>query len=431
MQLPPDAANDHLPGTTTGRSLVLFAEGAARAGAEALVAATGARTVALSEDVTQPAPNEMLLFEQLGVAVVGTSPQQMLQAGVMATGADGIVAVEPERINHALGTTAHAARSPRSPEYLRGFRDAVLHLTSPTGDGLVGDASHVTPPDESQATWGIQAVMAVQSALSGKGIRVAVLDTGCDLDHPDLQGREITSQSFVAGEAVQDANGHGTHCIGTSMGPKRPPSGPRYGVAYDAEIFAGKVLSNAGSGSDAQILGGIEWAVQHGCAIVSMSLGAATRPGQPFSQVFEAVAERAQRAGTLIIAAAGNESNRPISVSPVGHPANCPSIMAVAAIDANIMVAPFSNRGLSPGAGQIDVAGPGVDVLSSYPMPARYRRLSGTSMATPHAAGVAALLAEANPDARGAALGQLLTTRARRLEHLSSADVGAGLVQAP
>jgi subtilisin family serine protease len=100
-------------------------------------------------------------------------------------------------------------------------------------------------------------------------------------------------------------------------------------------------------------------------------------------------------------------------------------------VDVNMAIASFSNRGIDPGGGQVDVAGPGVDVHSSWPMPARYRRINGTSMATPHAAGVAALLAEANAQERGAALGRLLTATAQRLPNLPSADVGAGLVQAP
>ena len=216
------------------------------------------------------------------------------------------------------------------------------------------------------------------------------------------------------------------------MGPKCPRgSQRRYGVAYNAQIYAGKVLSNAGSGTDAQILAGINWAVTNKCAVISMSLGAPTRPGQAFSQVFEAVASRAAQAGSLIVAAAGNDSQRPSMVAPVSHPANCPSIMAVAALDVNGAIAPFSNRGINPNGGQVDIAGPGVDVYSTWPMPTRYRRISGTSMATPHAAGVAALLAEANPGVRGAALGRLLTSTAMRLTNLTSADVGAGIVRAP
>ena len=307
----------------------------------------------------------------------------------------------------------------------------MLHLT---GRGRRRPARRVEAAiaavDEAQATWGLQATKVVYSCRSGKGIRVAVLDTGFDLQHPDFAGRTVTSQSFVTGQQVQDGHGHGTHCIGTALGAKCPPARPRYGVAYEAEIFAGKVLSNAGSGTDTGILAGIDWAIQNKCAVISMSLGAGTQPGQPFSQVFERVAKRAQDQGSLIIAAAGNDSQRPVSFRPVSHPANCPSIMAVAAMDVQGAVARFSNRGINPNGGQIDIAGPGVDVHSSWPLPTRHRRISGTSMATPHVAGIAALYAEADPAARGAALARALTGGALRLT-LPSSDVGAGMVQAP
>jgi subtilisin family serine protease len=153
-------------------------------------------------------------------------------------------------------------------------------------------------------------------------------------------------------------------------------------------------------------------------------------PGQSFSQVFEQAASRALAAGTLIIAAAGNESRRPQTVAPVAHPANCPSIMAVAALDSAFRVAPFSNQGINPQGGQIDIAGPGVDVRSSWPRPTLYNTISGTSMATPHVAGIAALWAQSNAAFRGRALMSVLTQSARRL-NLSARDVGAGLVQAP
>jgi subtilisin family serine protease len=164
---------------------------------------------------------------------------------------------------------------------------------------------------------------------------------------------------------------------------------------------------------------------------VSMSLGAPAAPGQSFSAVFERVARRAMRRGTLIIAAAGNESRRQNGVTrPVGHPANCPSIMAVAALDDQMQVASFSNRGINPQGGQVDIAGPGVRVRSSWPRPTLYNTISGTSMATPHVAGIAGLHAEANPQATPADLWSLLVRTARRLP-LPAVDVGAGLVQAP
>jgi subtilisin len=386
-------------GGFTGRSLVLFEQDGAERGVAALGSATGLSVATACETGADLAAVQAFLFERLGIAIVAASPERIRQAG--DTGA--ILAIEPERTVFAL-----EAPAPGRPP--------------PAGGTAV---------DESQATWGVQAVGALGSAYGGSGVGVAVLDTGFDDTHPDFAGREVTARSFVAGEQARDAHGHGTHCIGTAAGPLRPPAGPRYGVAYEARIFAGKVLADAGSGSDAQILGGINWAVENGCAVISMSLGAPTEPGQSYSRVFEQAARRALQAGALILAAAGNESERPAPPAPVGHPANCPSILAVAALDADLQIAPFSNRGLDPDGGQVDIAGPGVDVLSSWPMPARYRTISGTSMATPHAAGVAALLAQANPGSRGAALGMLLAGTARRLPDLASADVGAGLVQAP
>jgi subtilisin family serine protease len=385
-------------------------------------------------------PSEGLVFPDLNVAVVNTPPTE-IQA-FAATEESDILAIEPERIVYALQdaplTVLPQPPSPPSAggspslDYLRGYRDAVNHLCDkllgPTADLLAEGLAPLV--SESELTWGLQATKVPASRFTGKGIRVAVLDTGLDLAHPDFAGRRITSQSFVRGQAVQDGHGHGTHCIGTACGARRPGTLPRYGIAFEAEIFAGKVLSNQGSGGDAGILAGIQWAITNRCAVISMSLGAPVQVGQTFSQVFEQAAVRALAAGTLIIAAAGNESRRPQQISPVGHPANCPSIMAVGAIDRNFQIASFSCGGLNPQGGQVDIAGPGVDVRSSWPRPMLYNTISGTSMATPHVAGIAALWAQSNASFRARALMSILTQSARRLT-LPARDVGAGLVQAP
>ena len=156
-------------------------------------------------------------------------------------------------------------------------------------------------------------------------------------------------------------------------------------------------------------------------------------PGQKPSTVFENTARRALALGTLIVAAAGNDSHReydPPYIAPVEHPANCPSIMAVAAVDSSLQVAWFSNAGQEPNGGQVDIAGPGVDVYSSWILPKRYNVISGTSMATPHVAGIAALHAEANPGITAVDLWTRLVKSARSIGQ-AAGDVGSGLVQAP
>ena len=460
-----------VPPGTTGRYLVLLREGAGKAGAKALWDTAGLRVASTADfsdgavEGKELAEAEAILFEDLGVAVVDTPPEQIQALSAAAAEDNAILAIEPERVVYAMPAAAAPARTivteepegaselfftaPPAPEvsplpsvaagfpieFLRGYRDAVNHLVDKLllaggeGEGVAGEAV-IAAFNESELTWGLQTTRAATSSFSGKNIKVAVLDTGLDLGHPDFLGRQISSRSFVAGQAVQDGHGHGTHCIGTACGKKRPNQLPRYGIAYNSEIFAGKVLSNQGSGGDAGILAGIQWALTNKCHVVSMSLGASVFPGQGFSQIFEQVARRTLALGTLIIAAAGNESARPGLINPVGHPANCPSIMSVGALDQQMRVAFFSNGGLNPQGGQVDIAGPGVAVISSFPRPTLRRTLSGTSMATPHIAGIAALLAEANPGTRGRALASLLMQGARRLL-LPARDIGSGLVQAP
>ena len=356
---------------------------------------------------------DAVFFDRLGVALVNVDPRDAARTARIRSAAveneARILAVEPERYVHAYGPPRKLA--PRARR-------------SPAGAAAL-------PKAESKATWGLQATGAAVSKLSGKGVKVAVLDTGFDLKHPDFPSRSVTAVSFVKGYKAQDGHGHGTHCIGTACGPESPYHPPRYGVAFGSAILAGKVLDDNGGGADGGILAGINWAIAQGARVVSMSLGAEVTVDDPFSEIYEAVGQRALAAGTLIVAAAGNESDRRTGwYAPVGHPANCPSILAVGALDSKMQLGYFSNRGLSPNGGQVDLAGPGVDVLSAFPMPERSARLSGTSMATPHVAGLAALWAEAHPKATATELWTLLTQHARRLPLLAT-DIGAGLAMAP
>ena len=410
--------------TATGRMLVVMERGQVKSARKSLENTAGL-SVAASSDFAAGATGSNqadVLLETLGIAVVTPDPNQ--GASLMSAAADegnpSILAVEPELICYALGSV------PVDLEYLRGWRDATAYLYDRLSQGPAA-AQEAGVQDESQFTWGLQACGIDTTAFNGLGIKVAVLDTGFDLQHPDFVGRTVESKSFITGQTVDDGHGHGTHCIGTACGPQRPTDErPRYGIAYGASIFAGKVLSNGGSGPDGGILEGIEWAVVNGCSVVSMSLGAQG----PVSIAYETAGQRALDAGTLVIAAAGNESTRPGFIAPVGRPANSVSVLAIAALDEALNIAGFSNGGTLDDGGQIDLAGPGVRIFSAAPHQTGLVRKSGTSMATPHVAGLAALYAQAFPASRGLALKALLLQNAKRLS-LPSTDVGSGLVQAP
>lgn len=262
----------------------------------------------------------------------------------------------------------------------------------------------------------------------GEGVRVAVLDTGADLKHPDLKIAAGNSRSFVESEPdAQDENGHGTHCAGVIAGAAQPREVPRYGVAPGAILLIGKVLNGRGEGFDDQILEGLAWAVGLGASVVSLSLGSRRASGAPYSGVYEDLAQNLLAEGVLLIAAAGNDSARPRFTAPVGNPAACPSVLAVAAVNQWDQVAPFS-CGDTDGIGAVDLSAPGVGILSA--VPGGYERFSGTSMATPHVAGVAALLKAGRPELSARDLWAELIRTARPVAGRRE-DVGAGVVRAP
>ncbi|MBT0566916.1 S8 family serine peptidase [Williamsia sp. CHRR-6] len=419
-------------GSTTGRRVVVFARSTDAADyAAALRQVAGLTEVASTLDFSgraldldQVGSAQATIFAQLGVAVVDADPDQVASLEGMCAADGAIRTVEHERIHHIRA-------GGRGSDYIAGFRDGVDALSAQLLDTSASVAAAPSFVDTDAATWGLQATGVVSSSATGAGVTVAVLDTGFDLSHPDFTGRDITDRSFVAGQTVADGVGHGTHCIGTSCGPLAPGTGRRYGVAHEATILVGKVLDNSGSGSDQQILAGLDWALSNSAHVVSMSLGADVRE---VSAAYETVGRRALNRGTLIVAAAGNNARRPADPGFVGVPANSPSIAAVAAVDSSLAIAPFSARSLGIEGGNIDVAGPGVDVYSSWPVQdidgaSRYNTISGTSMATPHVAGIAALWAQVT-GRRGRDLWTTLTQQSSRLQ-LPASDVGSGLVQAP
>ena len=321
--------------------------------------------------------------------------------------------------------------------YLSGVRDGLgIAINYASGQPVMG-----TDPLSIQSAfkadnrhWALEMIGMGEgyTKFTGQGVKLAVLDTGIDLNHPDFEGRlqeGVNAVSFVPGESVQDGNGHGTHCAGNAAGPLRSLGGRRYGVAPNADLMVGKVLSDAGSGSDSQILDGIDWAASAGASVISMSLGSGRQPGQDYNRLYERVARnlRLSAPGTLIIAASGNESNRPHWVAAVGNPAACPSILAISAVDIQKRVAWFSCSQRDE-LGEVNLSAPGVNVYSSW-TGGGFKAINGTSMATPHVAGVAALYMEKNPALTPDELWQTLENRAIPLG--DPRDFGKGLVQAP
>jgi subtilisin family serine protease len=313
--------------------------------------------------------------------------------------------------------------------------------------------SDAMPPEGPGETWGIRAVNAHLSPFTGAGITVAVLDTGLDVDHEAFKDiPEVPVRDFT-GTGETDEQGHGTHCAGTIAG--RDVNGYRFGVARGiAKLLGGKVL--APSSTTLHIADGIRWAVDEGANVISMSLGvdfpkfvrqrrdqgladaAAISEGLTayrdalglFDTLAAYIAALAPWGRScLLVAASGNESKRPkyrISASPPASAAGVVSVGALMEAAAGPEVTDFSNMGAV-------VAAPGYGVLSAKAR-GGYLVDSGTSMATPHVAGVAALWAQKLLETTGridvSILRNQLVGRSV-LMGLSQDDVGAGLVQAP
>lgn len=259
--------------------------------------------------------------------------------------------------------------------------------------------------------WGLQfAGVAEEWSLSkGAGVRVAVLDTGCDAEHPDLREATLLCEDF-SGSCVgpRDVQGHGTHCAGVIAA--RQNNVGVIGVAPECKLLIGKVLGDDGSGSSTAVAAGVDWAVAQGADVISMSLGSP----DPSPEIRRALG-RAVQAGKFVVCAAGNDG-RPDSV---GYPAAWDELaVAVGAIGPDGRLANFSSRGR-----QVDVCAPGVNILSSWPG-GRYAKLSGTSMATPFVAGVVALAVARCRQLGGSAAP--LRTQADLIDQLHHTAIDAG-----
>ncbi|WP_329104140.1 S8 family serine peptidase [Micromonospora sp. NBC_01699] len=283
-----------------------------------------------------------------------------------------------------------------------------------------------------RSTAQIGAPAAWQAGFDGTGVRVAVLDTGIDPTHPDLTGRVALAQNFTDSADTTDHFGHGTHVAATVAGTGAGSGGTRKGVAPGASLLVGKVLGDDGSGYESWIISGMEWAADEGAAVVNMSLGGGPTDGSdPLSQAVDRITAED---GTLFVIAAGNDG----ADYSVGTPGVAPSALTVGAVDRDESLADFSSRGPRLGDEGLkpEITAPGVDIVAARaagttmgtPVDDLYTAASGTSMATPHVAGAAVLLAQQHPDWSPARLKNALVSTARTNRELSVFAEGAGRV---
>lgn len=338
-------------------------------------------------------------------ALVAVFPDNIKDASIYSL--PGVTDVDEDRYIKWIGEAA-APQLP-SMESVRGMLR--------TGEGweapVFGEIRAEVDPAEKEIPWGVKRVNAAAAwdYGAGKGVKVAVIDTGIDYNHPELAPNYKGGYNAIITTATPlDDQGHGTHVAGTIAAVKDLKG--VVGVAPAADLYGVKVLDKRGSGQYSWIVAGIEWAVNNGMDVINMSLG-----GGSGTEALKQVMIKAHAAGIAIVCAAGNDSG------PVNFPAKYPQAIAISASDSADKIASFSSRGA-----EIVVIAPGVNVYSTR-KGGGYTSMSGTSMACPHAAGLAALAVGAGADG-AEAVRAALKNAATPLPGLTAVQQGAGLVDA-
>lgn len=260
-------------------------------------------------------------------------------------------------------------------------KDITFHASLDTATGIIG----------APQVW--------DTGLTGKGVKVALIDTGIDANHPDLQDKVVEWKDFINGEdAPYDDYGHGTHCAGIIGGTGAASDGKYKGVAPDVEFIGIKVLSKDGSGGLNAILKGVDYAANSDAQVISMSLGS-----DQHSQAMDDAVSKAVKKGKIVVVAAGNSGPK---TKTVGCPSDCPNVITVGATDKSDQVASFSSRGpTKDGRMKPEICAPGKDIISTradgvHPEKAidnYYISMSGTSMACPMVSGTVALMVQKDP----------------------------------
>lgn len=265
--------------------------------------------------------------------------------------------------------------------------------------------------------WGMAKIgspLSWDSTTGSSSVKIAILDTGIDSGHGDLKDKISAAKNFTTNKTIADRNGHGTHVAGIAAATTNNAKGVA-GVSYNSSLMIGKVLSDNGSGSYSWVANGIVWAANNGAKVINMSLG-----GPSASQALEDAINYAWGKGVIVVAAAGNENT-----SNPSFPAYYPNVIAVAATDESDNRASFSNFG-----NWVDIAAPGVNILSTYPRSGktdRYAYLGGTSMASPFVAGLAALVWSTSHGTDNSSVRSQIESTA---DTLNDTSIGAGRINA-
>jgi subtilisin family serine protease len=305
---------------------------------------------------------------------------------VLAEDDEGRPEVVPTDVEHAAAAVADLEQA--------GLRVVGLEVDQPvTIDATTAAAASSDPRRGDQWALDHLGIDALRNRSRGQGIDVAVIDTGVASGHVDLGATACSGVAFLsnsgvarAGQGAQDPNGHGTHVAGIIAATMGNGVGTA-GVAPGVRLIPVRVLSAEGSGWASDVARGIRWSVDHGAEVINLSLG-----GDESWSVTQAV-DYAESKGVVVIAAAGNDgtSKDGMSPPPPNYPGALDDVVAVASLDANAAVSSFSSRG-----DYVDVAAPGRNILSTV-RTGGWEPMSGTSMATPHVAGVVAMLLAVEP----------------------------------
>lgn len=341
-------------------------------------------------------PNRRKLSDELLVSLGRTSAESQIPV-IVRYSPDRVVmrAKGPamrgvsESYNYRMAPLVHMHATPEAlrnleedPEIVRIYRDLPVRALMDTALPIV------------------RAPQVVDLGYDGSGIRIAIVDTGIDVDHPDFVGRIVETADLV-GEGPDDENGHGTHCAGVALGSGAASAGRYRGIAPGALLYSAKVLHRSGQGMMSDVMAGIEWAVEQGVHIISLSLGG-PGPSDGHDALCD-ICDAAVEYGVVVVVAAGNDGPGSFTV---GSPGAARRVITVGASTDEDLIAPFSSRGpTADNRAKPDLVAPGHRITAARagetelgsPVDPYYTECSGTSMATPLVAGICALLLQKEP----------------------------------